>query len=570
MNLITNLKIKTKLIVSFTIISLFVGIVGFNAINNMKKINNEMVSMYKNRLLPINYLGSVSKNEMEGRADLVYALHVTDKNEMKSIVKKIEDLAFQNLKLIEKYKATELTVEQISLVEKYALDNENFGNTRANILNLLVTGRLDEATFLFGKVEEARIVTLKNVDDMINQNIDIADKVNMESNKAFRHSYQLMIALIIGALMIAIGLGLILSNYITKSLKRGVDFAKSLSEGNLAGKIKIKSKDEFGVLGEALNIASQNTLVLVKKLNAIIKQLSSSSEELSMASGEISDKVMNINSSVFQISEGMSSTSTSTQKVSASGEEIEKSIMEIEKKSKIANDESYEIEERAKKINIESEAAIKHAREIYVEKHSKIINAINDGKVVEEIKNMAEVISQIASQTNLLSLNAAIEAARAGEQGRGFSVVAEEVRKLAEKSTLTVKNIQEVITKVQGAFKNLSDESNDILAFIDESIAKTFNDYLETGYQYKRDANVISQLSSTIAKNTQEVSPSINQVSSAIDTIAATLEEITAGSEEISSNVSEVVNAMNDISKSSQSQTELVQELTGIIEKFKI
>lgn len=570
MNFVVNLTIRTKLVISFVVISVFVSIVGVYGIYNMKKTDDEMTSMYKDRLLPIQYLGKVAENEMAGRADLEHMLHLTDKTQLSASGKKIDNLEFENLKLLEQYEATNLVDEQKTLVAKYKTDNEKFANSRANIQNLLLSDRQEDAAFLFQKVEDLRNVYLKDLDDMINQNKNIADKAHMDSYKTFSNSYRIMLMLITVSLLVAIGLGLILSNYVISSLNKGVNFAKSLALGDLTGKINIRSKDEFGILAEALNVASENTLMLIKKLNDSIGLLSSSSKELSVASEEISHKVLNINSAVQQISEGMLHTSESTQEVSASGEEIQKTIIEIANKSESANSQSQEIEERAKKINMRAETAINSARKVYIEKQANILKAIKDGEIVEEIKKMADVISQIASQTNLLSLNAAIEAARAGEQGKGFAVVAEEVRTLAEKSTMTVKNIQEVITEVQSAFINLSSESNEILVFIDESVAKTYNDYLETGSQYMKDAFVLSQLSNTIAENTKEVSPSIQKVNSSIDMVAATIEEISAGSEEISSNISEVAKAISDIAKSSQNQTELVQELNNLIEKFKI
>lgn len=91
-----------------------------------------------------------------------------------------------------------------------------------------------------------------------------------------------------------------------------------------------------------------------------------------------------------------------------------------------------EIQKRAVEVKDKGVSSARIAKELYKEKQGSIVKAIEDGKVVEDIRVMAESISNIASQTNLLALNAAIEAARAGEQGRGFAVVAEEVRKLAE------------------------------------------------------------------------------------------------------------------------------------------
>jgi len=570
MKWIVNLNTKSKLISCFVVISIFVSIVGVFGIYNIKRTNDNMISMYEDSLLPIQMLGKIAQNEISGRAELEHMLHLTDKNEIAANAKVIESLAFENLKLIDQYKASNLVSEQQGLLTTYKTNNEIFTNTRANIVNLITLNRQEEASYLFKNVETARAVSLKDLDNMIALNKKLAENVNNQSHKAYINSYKIMITLIVLSLIVAIGLGLILSSYINKSLKKGVDFAKALAAGDLTKKVNIKSKDEFGMLGDALNIASGNTLMLVKKLSSIIQQLSLSSKDLEIVSEGISDKVMGINSAISQMAVGMQDSSASTLAVGESGGKIQDVIVIIAHESEEADSESREIEERANKINIQAEEAIQFAKRVYIEKEAKIIKAIKDGEVVEEIKKMADIIAQIADQTNLLSLNATIEAARAGEQGKGFAVVANEVRKLAEKSTQTAKNIGNITKKVQVSFKNLSNESNDILAFIDDSVAKTYKDYLETGSQYKKDAGAISQLSNTIAEKTKDISPSIKEVNIAIDSIAATLEEISAGSQEISSNVDEVANAMSGISKSSQIQTELVQDLNGLILKFKI
>lgn len=183
---------------------------------------------------------------------------------------------------------------------------------------------------------------------------------------------------------------------------------------------------------------------------------------------------------------------------------------------------------------------------------------------------MAETISQIAEQTNLLSLNASIEAARAGEAGKGFAVVAEEIRKLAEQSGQAVTSISRVIKDVRSAIKNLVDNTNDILVFMDNQVRPDYEMLKQAGQQYQKDAEFVSEMSNKISISANTISSSIYEVNGAVVNVSAATQQSAASSEEILGSITETSSAVEEVTKQAQNTSELAEKLTKLAYRFKI
>lgn len=199
-----------------------------------------------------------------------------------------------------------------------------------------------------------------------------------------------------------------------------------------------------------------------------------------------------------------------------------------------------------------------------------ILKAIEEGKIVRDVKVMADSIGEIASQTNLLALNAAIEAARAGEMGKGFAVVADEVRSLAEQSSEAVSSIQEMVHKIQNAFDNLSKSGQEVLDYLENSVKPSYELLKNTGIQYEKDAEFVNNIASDIASSSEQMKEVINQINFALESLSATAVESATSSEDILVSINEVTLAIAEVAKSSQSQSETAETLGELSQKFSI
>ncbi|WP_297423123.1 methyl-accepting chemotaxis protein [Clostridium sp.] len=563
-----NLKIKTKLAFSFCIVSLFVVIVGSIGILSINKINSNSNILYADNFQSLKNLQQFNSNTLHIRLEVLNLINGISKiDETKTNIDKFRK---ENDEILNKYQQLNLNNDEKSMYEEIKKDLIDYRNSCDDIINLMAQAKYDDAMILSNKSASIREKLTDNIDKLVQIVEKKASDTNNSNIEIRNKSFYLMIITILIGFITAVLLGNVIATVTSNNVKKILSYVKSLESGDLTQIIEINSKDEIGVIAKALNNANKNIRDLIEKIIDGSDGLSHSGEVLSATTSEVSSKMKEINESTEQISKGAQDLSAITEEVSASAEEIGATTSELAGRASDSAASVSEIQKRSLEIKQRAAESIKQGNLIYEEKRENIIKAIQDGKIVDEVKLMANAIGDIASQTNLLALNAAIEAARAGENGRGFAVVADEVRKLAEQSSEAVSSIQGMVLQVQTAFQKLSQSGEDILNYIVQSVKPSYELLMDTGIQYEKDAEFVNEIAEEFASSSNQINEVIEQINDAMQTVSATAEESGAGSEEVLNNINQITIAVNDIAKSAQNQAELSQKLNEIAKKFKI
>lgn len=458
-------------------------------------------------------------------------------------------IATSDSKKILKAKITDDTNKSIKNAGKLMLSNKN-GETTFNISN-------EKLNVYYASVPETGWIAAIVVPQ--------SELYAPATNLLFKSVFTTIVVILISIILI-----LMCTNYIIKKLKKVNTFASSIAAGDLTHRIMFDSEDEISTMGNYLNKMADDMKEIIQAILANTSGMSASSEELSATTEELSAKYELINSSVEKINTSISESSKSAGEVSSTIQEINTTIDKLTGETRSGKDLSSSIKNEALKVKEISKTRSSNSTILYKEKEEKILAAVEAGKIVNEIINMTDIISSISEQTNMLALNAAIEAARAGEQGKGFSVVAEEVRKLSEQTSDTVVHIKDTISKVKTAFENLSQNSKDLLSFIDETVTKDYGSFVKTGEQYENNSNTINELYEEISQRTIEINNAISEVSTLIQNTEAVTLNSSESSNEILSSVKESTTAIQEVAKMASEQSERAQDLFNLVNKFKI
>lgn len=568
MNLLN--QVRAKLISSFLLVAILIAIVGTVGGIEVKRVNKNAETMYSVNLQSVNEILSIKSNMSKIKSEVSVIMYDQNKKETDQAKKNITDMVTEDNEYIAKYEKLIMTAEEKENWTKFTDNVTKYRDARNRIIDAVDLNDSNEVAkqyMIFVPVEEEMLASL---DKVIEINLAAAKVASDNINLASARTNVIMTLMSIAGFIIAILLGVFISSHINKPLRKIRDYAERLAMYDFSTPITITRKDEFGQTGIALNKAQKNVNILVKEIMENSQDISASSEELSATAEELSLRARSIDDAIANISDGMQESSAAAEEISASVEEVDSSVNELSGKAMEGSSSSSKSKEKATEVKNNGKKAIEETRNLYAEKENKMLEVIEDGKVVDNIKVMADTIGSIAEQTNLLALNAAIEAARAGEQGKGFAVVAEEVRTLAEQSSQAVTSIQETITRVRDAFKNSIDTGNDILSFINTEVHRQFNAYMETGDQYYNDSNFVSMMSEEIAAMSEEITATVGQVSEVVQDMAQTTQKSSEEVTTIKESMDEATKAIEQVALTAHSQAELAQRLNEMIQKFKI
>ncbi len=506
MSAFNNLKTGTRLIGGFMIVALILAIVAVLGYLNLQTLSGNLDTMYADSVQPIQYLARFESAILKMRGDLYKYVAIPEERDTVTEPDVATQIGNANAAL-SKYETTDLSPDEKANLSNLKNAWAVYQKEAANLIAQAKAGN-DQAALASmksgGAASQARSTLQASVDKLTTSNVEFANQSAMQGQRSSNQAILLMTAAGIVGVLLAVGLGILISRSITVPLGKVARVATGVAEGKLdvtTSRVDVSSRDEIGQAAGAFNRMIERLVEMLKNeqtqrehLQATIAQyvdymsqvargnlasrltlngnghgandplimlgqnLNETTASLQRMILQIRDAAMNLNSATAEIlaattqqasgaseqSAAISQTTTTVDEVKTIAEQAATRVQEVAS----ASQRTIEVSragQRAMQDTIVSMGQIKERVEGIAE------NILALSEQTQQIGEIIATVNDIASQSNILALNASVEAARAGEHGKGFAVVAVEVRNLAEQSKQATAQVKAILSEIQKA-----------------------------------------------------------------------------------------------------------------------
>lgn len=573
-----RLSIITVILVPVVILGIVCTVSSFLAISNIKNVNanaSEIADRYMNS---ISKIAEIQKETQEVHNMGLAHIIATDLDTMITMVYTIREGQKHLDTYLDEYEKNYLLEADKAAFE---LIRSNYAGMKHEMMRMMAYSannqKADAYALANGVIADYSNEIQKQIEQISNNVNTAATDARTQLAEVYNKSVlESVIAILVSVLSLGVSLFVVLYFVIkpiaqTNKQIRNIISDIDRNEGDLTKRVSIASIREVAELGNGFN-------TFMDKLQNILKLIIEKTNEMREVVDEVQTSVRTSNDSASDLSAvteelaaTMQEVGNSTGVINRNVDSVRGDVEEIADKSCSMNEYSKGMKQNADKMENDAKSTMQETSTKVQEILFVLNRAIEDSKSVDQVNSLTNEILSISSQTNLLALNASIEAARAGEAGKGFAVVAEEIRQLADSSRDTANRIQEINVVVTQAVHNLAGNANNLVGYLNESILPEFENFVESGAQYRENATYIEGVMDEFTEKTDALKKAMDEIATSINTITNAIDEGAEGVNGAAESTQGLVVDMEKISNRMNVNEKIagvLQEETAIFTKF--